>query len=146
MNKEKFYVISGCHVHSDFFNRNNVKCLIPIKEIKEKKELIEDSVRFIKRWEDRPEVTFTMRFYFYAGKEENEEFDGSIHNEVLDNAESGQIVEMFYGDIFEDIQGSEEGIVTVDFEGSLNFKKIDDLSGDEYFTEHHTTLEMILKD
>jgi hypothetical protein len=146
MNKEKFYVISGCNVHSEFIYGNNVKCLIPVEEIKEKKELIKDSICFIKKWQDIPEVTFTMRFYFYAGKEEDDEFDGSIHNEVLDNAESGQIVEMFYGDIFEDIQGSEEGIVTVDFEGSLNFKKIDDLSGDEYFTEHHTTLEMILKD
>jgi hypothetical protein len=146
MNKEKFYVISGCNCHTEYSEGDNIKCLIPVQEIQVKKELIEDSIKFINNWGDLPEVTFTMRFYFYIGKDEDEYFDASIHNEVLDKAESGQIVEMFYGDIFEDIQGGDEGIVTVDFTGSINFKKIDDMNGDEYFTEHHTTIEMILKD
>ena len=146
MQKEKFYVISGCNCHSEYNHRENIKCLIPISEIEAKKELIQDSETFIKYYRCQIEVTFQMRFYFYSGKEEHDEFDGSIHDEVLDAAETGQIIEMFYGDIYEDIQGSEEGTVTVENSGSLNFKKVDSLNGDEYFTEHHATLEMILKD
>lgn len=148
MNKEKFYVISGCNCNSEYDHRENIKCLVPVEEIKAKKEFIEDSISFLKyrESEGNPEVSFTMRFYFYNGKDDEELFDGSIHNEVLDNAQSGEIVEMSYKDILEDIQCSEEGFVTVEHLGSINFKKTDDLTGDEYFTEHHTTLEMILRD